>query len=351
MLLRQELLPGEIEAQFKALNHQPENNDHIADYILAHNGQLPPQPMFEKHPYLDDFELQNFEKYIIGTFPPISYIYDHPLMVENGIGQNQLPQIPAFHGNMGSMWKYFFNEQELNELQALVNQGQRIAARDYIYGRLDHLRVNYSDIIKCARRTQYNANDDGLKNITPNLALIVHILKNEKAKYLNFNSSTLFNVGDFGVIANNHGQLIGGNLKELPKSFNLFLITLQKLGFKLELALPGGEYFTINQQNAQLINNTFKLKVLINLRVSADFIKIQNYEFNNIRREFIIVCGASPAGAAALALVNNPIFINWFENQPLDIQQNQPTIQFRKKMYELFRNNNWEALQAMNVNL
>ena len=235
MLLRKKRLHGETDDQFNALNHQPENNDQFANYILEHNGQLPPEPMFEKHPYLDDFELQNFEKYIIGTFPPISYIYDHPLMVENGIGQNkkQLPQVPAFHGNMGSMWKYFFNEQELNELQALVNQGQRIAARDYIYGRLDHLRVNYSDIIKCVRRTQYNANDDGLKNITPNLDLIVHILKNEKAKYLNFNSSTLFNVADFGVIASNHGQRIGGNLQELPKSFNLFLTTLQKLGFKL----------------------------------------------------------------------------------------------------------------------
>lgn len=353
MLVRQKLLPNETQAQFNALNHQPENNDHIANYILEHNGQLPPQPMFEKHPYLDDFELQNFDKYIIGTFPPISYAYDHPLLVQNGIGQNQLPQIPAFHGNMGSMWKYFFNEIELNELQNIVNQGLRIEARNYIYGKLRHLKINYSDIIKYTRRTKYNANDDRLRNITPNLDLIVQILNNPKAKYLNFNSSTLFNnpnIG-FGVIANNHGQNIAGNLKEEPKSLNLFLVTLQKLGFKLELGLPNGEYYSINQQNAVIINNTFKLKVLANLRISVDFVKIENFEFKNIQREFVLITSASPAGAAAIQLAANQIYVNWFANQIADVQQNQPTIKFRKDMYELFRNNNWEALQAMNVNL
>ena len=64
MLLRKKHLHGETEDQFNALNHQPENYDHIAYYILAHNGQLPPQPMFEKHPYLDDFQLQDFENNI-----------------------------------------------------------------------------------------------------------------------------------------------------------------------------------------------------------------------------------------------------------------------------------------------
>ena len=64
MLLRKKHLHGETEAQFNALNHQSENNNHIADYILKHNRQLPPQPKFEKHPYLDDFELQDFENNI-----------------------------------------------------------------------------------------------------------------------------------------------------------------------------------------------------------------------------------------------------------------------------------------------
>jgi hypothetical protein len=351
MLLRKKLQQGENEEQIIA--NLPENNDHIANYILEHNGQLPPQPMFEKHPYLDDFELQNFEKYIIGTFPPISYIYDHHLMIQNGIGQNQLPQIPAFHGNMGSMWKYFFNEAELNELQNIVNQGHRGAARDYIYENLKNLSINYSDIIKHTRRESYNANDAGLWNINPNLDLIVHILQNPRAKYLNFNSSTLFNNPNsgFGVILKNHGQNVAGNLREESKSLNLFLVTLQKLGFKIEIALPGEAYYTINQQNAHFINNTFKLKVLVNLRISIETLKIENAVFENIEREFIVIVGASPAGAAALALAGNQIYQNWLAVQPEVVLQNQPTIKFRKVMYELFRNNNWEALQAMNVNL
>lgn len=57
MLVRKKRFPKENDAQFNALNHQPENNDHIANYILDNNGQLPPQPMFEKHPYLNDYDL------------------------------------------------------------------------------------------------------------------------------------------------------------------------------------------------------------------------------------------------------------------------------------------------------
>jgi hypothetical protein len=41
-MLRKKRFPNKTEAQFNALNHQPENNDHIANYILEHNGQLPP---------------------------------------------------------------------------------------------------------------------------------------------------------------------------------------------------------------------------------------------------------------------------------------------------------------------
>lgn len=358
MLLRKKLFANETPEQFHELNHQPENNDHIANYILEHNGQLPPHPMFEKHPYLDDFELQDFDKYIIGTFPPISYIYDHPLMVENGIYaiynngvQMDKPQFPAFHGNMGSMWKYFFYENELNELQNIVNQGLRIEARDFIYKSLSNIGINYADIIKHARHEDYDASDAGLYNINPNLALIVHILNNPKAKYLNFNSSTLFNNPNsgFGVISNNRGQNVAGNLKEEPKSLNLFLLSLQKLGFKLELALPGEAYYTINQQNANFINDTFKLKVLVNLRISIATLKIENTVLENIEREFLIIVGASPSGGANIPMGANQIYQNWLQAQPENIQI--PTTIFRKQFYNLFRNNNWEALQSMNVNI
>lgn len=349
MLLRKKLHQGETDEQFNALNHQPENNDHIANYILAHNGQLPPQPMFEKHPYLDDFELQNFDKYIIGTFPPISYIYDHPLLLENGIGQNQIPQIPAFHGNMGSMWKYLFNEQEMNELQTLVNQGLRIEARDYIYGRLCHLRVNYSDIIKCTRRTQYNANDDGLQNISPNVELIVHILKNEKAKYLNFNTSTFFNSSKLLVNQRNWGNNVAGIIREYDNSCNIFLVTLQKLGFNIELSFNGNEWYTINHGNAITLNNNFKCKVLTYLRISIDYLKIANFEFYNLNREFVIVTTPSPSDGANVAMAGNLIYQNWLQTQPANIQT--PTIHFRKHIYNLFRNNNWKDLQNLNVNL
>jgi hypothetical protein len=56
----------------------------------------------------------------------------------------------------------------------------------------------------------------------------------------------------------------------------------------------------------------------------------------------------SPSDGANIALVNSPIYINWLQNQPNNLIT--PTIHFRKHIYQLFRNSDWEALKAMNVN-
>src|SRR5690554_1072474 len=200
MILRRKLQNGETNEQLNdLLTNLPENNNHIANYIFEHNGQLPPQPMFEKHPYLDTFELQNFEKYIIGTFPPISYIYDHPLLVENNISQNKRPEIPFFDGNVSSMWKYLFTDEEFQILNELVNNNERIEAKNHIIENLNELKINYSDIIKNTRRNVFSYEDKDLYNIKPNLDLINQILVNPNAKYLNFNTSTLFNTTEIGV--------------------------------------------------------------------------------------------------------------------------------------------------------
>lgn len=348
MILRRHTQNGETDEQLSNLiANLPENNDHIANYILEHNGQLPSEPMFEKHPYLDDFELQDYQKYIIGTFPPISYIYDHPLMIDNHIRQNERPQIPAFHGNMNSMWQYFLNDGELEILNDLLFEELRYEAKDYIYERLNELSINYSDIIKNTRRKAYNANDDGLYNINPNLDLLLQILKNDNAKYLNFNSSTVFNVSKALINVNNYGALLGGNIKDYPNSFSLFLLTLQRLGFQLELSFNNQNYI-VNQQNAVLLNMIFKAKVLIRLRISIDFLNLKNNEFKNVNKEFIIITTPSPSNGANTALVGNPVYQNWLQNQPNNIQN--PTIKFRKHIYELFRNNHWEELEAMNLN-
>lgn len=52
------------------------DNDIFINELIQNNGRLPPHSPFEIHPYKSGFPLQEFEKYIIGTFPPISYVLD-----------------------------------------------------------------------------------------------------------------------------------------------------------------------------------------------------------------------------------------------------------------------------------
>ena len=333
MLLRKKRFPNEIEAQFNALNHQPETNDHIANYILDNNGQLPPQPMFEKHPYLDDFELQNFEKYIIGTFPPISYLYyEFNLNIvrqpNNGRALSK-PGFPFFHGNRRLLWDYFLNIDELNNIP--VNKD---LVPEYLKNILLNKDVNYSDIITYVRRelehNRYKGSDKLLYNITPNLNLINHILNNQKAKYLMFNTASIY--GMEGIQNDDDGFV---SLTNDSKSFDLFLRTLQELGFKTSFSFDNG----INWVSFENLN--------MNQRKSKLFFKLKINKNNITVKEFFIITPFSPAVAQRVNILNgNPIVSNW-----RNINNMQNTKKMLSQIMIYFRNNNWEALQAMNVNL
>ena len=121
-------------------------------------GQLPPNPPFEIHPYKQDFPLQDFEKYIMGTFPPISYILDKPQIVAAGISNLQqpigaggqvisLPWIPFYHGNQGSMWDFLLTPVEMAALTAMRNAANgRQNAKNYLIKFLLENKINYADI-------------------------------------------------------------------------------------------------------------------------------------------------------------------------------------------------------------
>ena len=326
MILRRKLQNGETNQQLDALLvNLPENNDHIANYIIQHNGQLPPQPMFEKHPYLDTFELQNFEKYIIGTFPPIYYIFNHPILTENNIGQNG-PILNFFHGNDLSLWKFFLNEEEYGFLEDLLPNNENAIL--YINDLLNDLNVNYSDIIKYCRRKEYTTKDDDLYNIIINHDLIEHIINNPSENIiLNFNTSTIYNKQNFKF----HNGLL---CDRQVKSLNLFLRYLQDIGYSLLLDLYDGQgYIPINE-----IAIPHYYKVLFKLKIKK----------NNFEKEFIINTTPSPSGDANRTFPGNLIFINWL-NQQNNLIQNTPTIHFRKYLYQLFRNGDLNALCELNI--
>lgn len=327
MILRRKLQVGEANEQLVALlTNLPENNDHIANYILEHGGQLPLQPMFEKHPYLDDNPLQNFDKYIIGTFPPISYIFDNQILVENNIGQNNGPIISYFHGNDLSLWKFLLNEEEYGRFEdSLLNNGSPTL---FIKNLLSDLKVNYSDIIKYCRRKEFTTKDDDLYNIIINYDLIEHILNNPSENIiLNFNTSTIYNKQNFKF----HNGLLSD--KEV-KSLNLFLRSLQDMGYSLLLDLHDGQgYISINN-----IAIPHYYKVLFRLKI----------EKNNFKKEFIINTTPSPSGDANRTFPRNLVFVRWL-NQQNNIIQNTPTIHFRKYLYQLFRDGDVDALSELNI--
>ncbi|MEX0596568.1 MAG: hypothetical protein WD512_08710, partial [Candidatus Paceibacterota bacterium] len=256
------------------------------------------------------FELHDFEKYIIGTFPPISYIFDHPLIVQNGIGQDRLPQIPTFHGNSISMWKYFFNKEEFGILTDLINEDLRCEARDYVYARLSELRVNYSDIIKNTRRNlnrrnTYDASDDNLFNINPNIELICHILNNSEAKYLLFNTSTIF--GNSGM--NIQDGFV--SLKNNAKSFDLFLKTCQEMHIDIYISLDFHDWIDIRFLNDEQKRNKtyFGLKLIINDKTKSKLNCLK--EDINKERIFAVTTPFSPAAVHRGMTRRNRIVANW----------------------------------------
>ena len=75
MILRKLNIPDENAY----LNNIQEANNDLINHLLAYNFVLPAETPVEIHPYIDTFELRDYDKYIIGTFPPISYLNDNQI--------------------------------------------------------------------------------------------------------------------------------------------------------------------------------------------------------------------------------------------------------------------------------
>lgn len=315
MLLRKKLLPGENEEQIIA--NLPENNDHIANYILEHNGQLPLQPMFEKHPYhYTEFEL-GYDKMIIGTFPPISYIYDNNILRENLNYQRKRPDIPFFHGNRGSMWDVLLIGDCFNEILMLDRNLRRRELIDELIFRF----IRYDDIINFTRRlrigTKYTAEDKNLYNIIPNIPMVDDVLNKKDLIAILFNTSTTFSKN----IKINKEGLIEVEKDSNVKSFDLFIRTIQELGYKVEFKLENSDFEAISDwielsyDNNDLIQSNFSYKIIFKIRIS---------KFNAIINEFYVVTPFSPAARGRVNL--NPIINLWLNNN------------LNKNRYDLLKN-------------
>lgn len=323
-------IPGDYNAFLTTL---------IAQAIPQPN--LPPHPPFEIHPYRDLLPLQNFEKYIIGTFPPISYILDNPDISAAGItslippagNAINAPEIPFYHGNIGSMWKYFLTPIEIAQLLA-TPRAQKSAL---LIGILTNAQINYADIIDSCQRQGFNANDTNLYNICINRNLICHIITNPDAKSILFHSASIFGINGF----NNNGQV-------QIKSFDLFVKGCQEIGLTVEIQINQGHnpaLFFPWTDVADLIHPQRINKMAFQMKLTNATSNIRCSSLKPGESKVLeIITGPSPAGAAILGILNNNNFLAWQGGDPLLT----PTL-FLRFIYESFRNNfNWLPFYNLN---
>lgn len=344
----------------------------IAD-LIANEGMLPPNPPFEIHPYLHEFPLQNYEKYIIGTFPPISYLRDYPnplapalaALIYPAVGVIPAPWIPFYHGNRGNMWEYILDDAEYATLEAIVPNGvnppiNRVDAKNYLKNFLSANEINYSDIILSAQREAYNANDKGLYNICVNKELICHVLGNDNVKAVMFNTGSTF-------------RQIGLKLNQLDRnpqdgapgtvyvsddnisSFDLFVRGCQEMNLKVEIRINAGiapnfGWTEISSGNAVFLNDNLSSKLVFEMKISET--KSGNSECSEFSDEKIltVLTPVSPAAVRRGKTKRNLVIQRWALHNgiPANLITHHTVISFLKYVYVQFRNGNFTPLYQFN---
>jgi hypothetical protein len=304
------------------INNLPHNNDHIADEILLNNGILPDESPIEIHPYSYQEFVLGYDKMIIGTFPPISYIYDHPLLVDNNIGQNRKPEIPFFHGNRGGMWQVLLFGNCYDEIFNLPRNQTKKELIDELIFRF----IRYDDIIQSAKRKlingKYSAEDKNLFNVVPKSSIIKDILKKIDLKAILFNTSTTFSKN----IRINKNNKIDVERNSILKSFDIFIRTIQELNLSVDFKLDEingdiiQDWIELNYTNRNVISRNFRFKIIFKIRIR---------ENHKILKELFIITPFSPA---ALGKTNqNPIVHQWLIQNPTMNKKD-----LLKKIYQSF---------------
>ncbi len=313
------------------------------------NPFLPTDPPFEIHPYT--YQLHDYEKYIVGTFPPISYLLDNASVVEAnisslrqppGVGGRIIkkPEIPFFHGNRGSMWDYILTQPEYQNLFG----NQRHNRRQWLINKLYETGINYGDIITSVQRNlnregRYDAKDINLNNICINNDLITHILKNPKAKSILFNTGSIF--GESGLRVVNGSVDVSND----AKSFDLFVHGCQNLGMSIDIQIQSGP-----------LHSRFEWKTLRELSIAqkrrkiAFEMRLTNLTMNPMcglapreSKTLSVFTGPSPSTISELGLNGNAICNFW-----LGLNNNSSRKDFIRFVYQGFRNNNYQLIYELN---
>jgi hypothetical protein len=258
--------------------------NHAQNWINSSDTKrLPCCPPPEKHPYLDLYQINpEFKKYIIGTFPPITYQSDLFTDIKFCNGKIvQKPQLPFYHGNRQMLWQYLMSEQEY----CLVSE-DRFQRRIQIINFLNEKRINYTDLISYCQRAEYNADDKNLFNIILNEELLeIATRESDKDILLVFNTSSLFTSRGLKFNSN-------GNLNAASFVFDMFISLMFDAGIEVRIQFLNEQPIMVNYANKRLLagySNIIRFNIYLN------------------GKRFKVVAGPSPANGDG-QLHNNIIY-------------------------------------------
>ena len=241
-------------------------------------GTLPQIPPLEKHPYLQPFlhplnDNINATGLMIGTFPPITYLCSQLNFADITFNNQTFhaPNIDFFHGNKGSLWKYAPINLNLIQLNPPLLQPGLIA------NALNEAGIIYSDIVKYTQRklnkkNKYDASDDNLTSIMPNIDLVHFLFQSDSINRLYFTNASFF-VGSTNFF-NRQGLI---NLKA-NDAFSLFIKSALDEGYRIEIEDCNNQpniWIGLDEQpkpaNVRTtINNILNTKVLLRLKLTKD---------------------------------------------------------------------------------
>lgn len=245
--------------------------------------RLPCCPPPEKHPYLDLCPINpEFKKYIIGTFPPITYQSDFFTDIQFCNGKKvSMPQLPFYHGNRQMLWQYLLSEEQYSALS-----GDRLQRRIQIIRYLNDNRINYADVISYCQRAEYNADDANLFNIILNEQLLeIATRKSEEEILLVFNTGSLFTARGLKFYRN-------GRINAASFVFDMFIALVIEAGIEVQIQFQNQQPITINYMNRYVL---------------AEYSNVIRFDIYLNGKRIKVVAGPSPANGDG-QLHNNSIY-------------------------------------------
>ncbi len=338
-----ELLCGILGLDGINLN-DPENYDLInqqsIEVIANNNGALTTVPPFEKHPYLEDIDCANTTGLMIGTFPPISYLCDllgFPNLTFNG--NISPPDIPYFHGNYSSLWKYC--PINFNNILNYARNEQPLLIKNA----LQEYSISYTDIVAFCQRdlkeesgiTSYTAEDKLLNNIVINNSVYPFIFNCAKIDRLYFTNASFFGSNN----RNNHLFDRNGNyILDDRDAFRLFLKGANDSGYIIEIARneEPETWFTINEGNRtnierRSLNKLLTTKITLRMRLTL----------GGVLKIFQLYSAVSPAAVNRGMVRRNRCVIKFSEVLNIGVAD-APSALLEKVLLSFFENTTHEIV-------